>query len=153
MSAEDYCELCDLPKSTCVHGNPPPPTPPRASARTSPPGAPSSTPRAARAPRTPRATRPAAPSVPTRQVPRRWTPPEAFKPAIVVVLTEAGGELEQDELFARLEAQLGDRLTAADHELTPEGELRWRYAARRARQALIAEGSMTKQKPGVWSLA
>ena len=23
MSDEDYCELCDLPKSTCIHGNPP----------------------------------------------------------------------------------------------------------------------------------
>jgi hypothetical protein len=86
-------------------------------------------------------------------VPRRWTPPDAIKPAILVVLTEAGGELDQDELFVRLEAQLGERLTPADHELTPEGELRWRYAARRARQALIAEGSMTKGKPGIWSLA
>ena len=48
---------------------------------------------------------------------------------------------------------LGERLTTADHDKTPEGELRWRYAARRARQALVAEGVMTKGQPGLWSLA
>jgi hypothetical protein len=48
---------------------------------------------------------------------------------------------------------MGERLKPADHERTPEGELRWRYAARRARQALIAEGVMTKGRPGVWALA
>ncbi|WP_395692191.1 hypothetical protein [Nocardioides sp.] len=142
MSVEDYCDLCDLPRSTCIHGNPPAPPPPRATARTSTP----------RAPRAPRASRPAAPAAPTRQVARKWTPPDAFKAAIVAVLTEAGGELEQDELFRRLEERMGERLTAADHDPTPEGELRWRYAARRARQALVADGEMTKGRPGIWSL-
>ncbi len=149
MSAEDYCELCDLPKSTCIHGNPPPPPPPRASARTS-------TPRTARtSSRT--STRASAPVVtkaaPARSVPRRWTPPDVFKPAILAVLGEAGGELEQEDLFRVLEERMGERLTAADHETTPEGELRWRYAARRARQALIAEGEMTKGRPGIWALS
>ena len=72
---------------------------------------------------------------------------------IVAVLTEAGGELEQDEVYRRLEERMGERLTSADHDTTPEGELRWRYAARRARQGLIAEGEMTKGRPGIWSLA
>ena len=36
MSAEDYCDLCDLPKSTCVHGMPPAPPPPRATRATTP---------------------------------------------------------------------------------------------------------------------
>lgn len=141
MSAEDYCELCDLPKSQCIHGNPPTPPPPpapRASAlragpvvrkRTAPPAA-----------------------AAARTVPRRWTPPEAFGESIVEVLEEHGGQMEQEELFAALELRMQERLTAADHESTPEGELRWRYAARRARQALIAEGRMTKGRPGVWSL-
>ena len=137
MSDEDYCELCDLPKSTCIHGNPPAPPPPRATARTA----------------TPRVSKPVVKkAAPTRVVPRKWTPPDAFKTDIVAVLEEAGGELEQEELFRVLEARMGERLTEADHQTTPEGELRWRYAARRARQALIAEGGMTKGRPGVWSL-
>jgi hypothetical protein len=138
MSAEDYCELCDLPKSQCIHGNPPAPPPPRATVRTA----------------TPRASRPAVkkPAAPARSVPRRWSPPEAFKTAIVEVLEEAGGELEQDEVFRVLEERLAERLTSADRDRTPEGELRWRYAARRARQALIAEGAMTRGRPGIWSL-
>lgn len=138
MSAEDYCDLCDLPRSTCIHGNPPAPPPPRATARTA----------------TPRASRPVvSKAAPTRSVPRKWTPPDAFKPNIVALLEEAGGELEQDELFGVLEERMAERLTEADHGTTPEGELRWRYAARRARQALIAEGAMSKGKPGIWSLS
>ena len=143
MSVEDYCELCDLPKSQCIHGQPPPPPPPPKPTAT----------KAPRAPRAPRATatRATAPA-PTRTVPRRWTPPEAFKPALVAVLQEAGGELEQEEVFAGLEERMAERLTAADHETTPEGELRWRYAARRARQVLISEGEMAKGRPGIWTL-
>ena len=139
MSAEDYCDLCDLPKSTCIHGNPPAPPPPRAT-----------TPRTT----APRASKPVVKrAAPARAVPRKWTPPEAFGPDILAVLDEAGGELEQQELFRVLEERMGERLTDADHQTTPEGELRWRYAARRARQALIAEGVMTKGKPGIWALA
>lgn len=137
MSAEDYCDLCDLPKSQCIHGNPPAPPPPRA--------------RKAPAPRP--VARRATTQAPTRSVPRRWTPPEAFKAEILAVLRDRGGRLEQDDLFDELEARMSERLTAADRELTPEGELRWRYAARRARQALLAEGEMTKGGPGVWALA
>lgn len=141
MSAEDYCDLCDLPKSTCVHGMPPapppPPAPPKASrVRTS-------TVRKTSAPATTKA----------RSAPRRWTPPDVLAPGIVATLTEAGGQLEQEELFTRLEELMAERLTAADRETTPEGELRWRYAARKARQALIAEGVMTKGRPGIWALA
>jgi hypothetical protein len=76
-----------------------------------------------------------------------------FKPLIVTVLEEAGGELEADELFKELEILAADRLRPADRETTPEGELRWRYAARRARVSLIDEGLMTKTRPGVWQLA
>ncbi|GAB3199862.1 hypothetical protein GCM10027062_17690 [Nocardioides hungaricus] len=142
MSAEDYCDLCDLPKSTCIHGNPPAPPPPRSTARTA-------TPRTA----TPRASRPVVTrAAPTRSVPRKWTPPDAFKPNILAVLAESGGELEQEELFGVLEERMAEQLTEADRGTTPEGELRWRYAARRARQALIAEGAMSKGRPGVWSL-
>ena len=71
-------------------------------------------------------------AAPARHVPRKWTPPDAFKPDIVAVLEEAGGELDQEDLFRVLEERMGERLTEADHQSTPEGELRWRYAARRA---------------------
>lgn len=134
---DDYCELCDLPKSQCVHGQPPAPK----KAATAPP----------RPRKRPTAT--ARPAAPARTVNRRWTPPEVFKPLILTVLEEAGGELEADELFGELELRAGDRLRPADTETTPEGELRWRYAARRARVALIDEGLMTKTTPGVWQLS
>jgi hypothetical protein len=84
---------------------------------------------------------------------RRWTSPEAFKPHILAVLQEAGGELDADELFLELEILLEDRLLTGDRETTPTGEPRWQYAARRARVELIDAGVMTKGVPGVWKLA
>jgi len=142
-ASDDYCELCDLPRSQCVHGRPPPapaPTPTRAVA--SPPK-----------PRKRPTTRGPSSAAPKKPVTRRWTPPEVFKPLILTVLEQAGGELEADELFLELEILAEDRLLPGDSETTPEGELRWRYAARRARVALIDEGLMTKTRPGVWQLA
>ena len=139
MSAsDDYCELCDLPRSQCVHGQPPPPPPIKAVA--SPPK-----------PKKRPATRKTSP--PPEPVRRRWTPPEVFKPLILTVLEEAGGALDADEVFLELESLAQDRLLPGDSELTPEGELRWRLAARRARIALIDEGLMTKSTPGVWEIA
>ena len=135
--ADDYCEMCDLPRSQCIHGMPPPPPAPAKK----PP-----------APRRKPATR-AAPVATTHTRPRRWTSPEVIRPHILHVLREAGGELEAEEAFERLETRMADSLLEADQERTPEGELRWRYAARRARQALIADGLMTKSRPGVWELA
>ena len=76
-----------------------------------------------------------------------------FRPHIVHVLREAGGELEAEDVFKRLEERMADALLGADQERTPEGELRWRYAARRARQTLIVDGLMAKTRPGVWELA
>jgi hypothetical protein len=136
--ADDYCELCDLPLSQCVHGLPPPPKPAVASS-------PKPAKRAAPRPRLPEA--------PARPVNRRWTPPEAFRPLILEVLQDAGGVLDADELFLELEILADDRLLPGDRETTPEGELRWQYAARRARVALINDGLMTKGTPGLWKLA
>lgn len=135
--ADEYCELCDLPRSTCIHGMPKPSPAPAAR--------PAARPRAAK-----RAPAGASTSSPPRR--RRWTPPEALRPHILEVLEEAGGELDAEDLFETLEAKVAGSLLAADHERTPEGELRWRYAARRARQTLIAEGLMVSARPGVWQL-
>lgn len=134
--ADDYCDLCDLPRSQCVHGMPP----------------------AAKPAPKPKPTKKAAGSSPTtravtRSVSRRWTPPEVFEPHILSVLEEAGGELEADALFDRLEAMVEDLLRPGDRETTPAGELRWRYAARRARQSLIQQGRMAKGGPGLWQLS
>jgi len=140
-ASDDYCELCDLPKSQCIHGRPPPAPKPVVKAPAKP------------RPRKQPAAAPVRSSVAGRVATRRWTPPEAFKPLILTVLDQAGGELEADDLFLELEILTEDRLLPGDSETTPEGELRWRYAARRARVALIAEGLMTKGRPGVWQLA
>jgi hypothetical protein len=110
-SDDDYCELCDLPRSQCPHGLPPTPT-----KATAPP------PR----PRKPPATRTRSSAAPEKRVTRRWTPPEVFKPLILTVLERAGGELEADELFLELEILAEDQLRPEDRETTPEGELRWR---------------------------
>ena len=135
--ADEYCELCDLPRSQCIHGLPAPtpvpePTVKKATTRPKP------------------AKRVATTTAPAR--PRKWTPPEAIRPHVLHVLREAGGELEAEDVFKRLEARMADSLLEADRELTPEGELRWRYAARRARQALIVDGLMAKVRPGLWQL-
>ncbi len=137
-ASADYCEHCDLPRSQCIHGQPPPPTP--AKAVTSPPK-----PR-----KRPTTRRSSAPEEPVR---RRWTPPEVFEPLILTVLKQAGGTLDADDAFAELEVLAQDRLLPGDTELTPGGELRWRHAARRARMALIDEGLMTKTTPGVWQIS
>lgn len=134
----DYCDLCDLPLATCVHGMPPAPKEPVKAPR-----------RASK----PAVRRTAVAGVPTRQVTRRWTAPDDLKPHILAVLDEAGGELDQGDVFAALETRLDESLLAGDRERTPEGELRWQYAARRARQALVSEGLMSKGRPGVWSLS
>lgn len=137
--SDDYCDLCELPKSQCPHGLPPPP----------PPQVTPSAPRPRRRPAAPRRSS----NPPPRPVTRRWTPPEVFKPHILTVLERAGGELEAEELFVELELRTQDLMRPEDSETTPEGELRWRYAARRARVDLIREGLMTKSRPGVWELA
>ena len=139
MSAPtDYCDLCDLPRSQCVHGQPPPPA---KTATVKPPAKPRKRPTTRRTP------------PPAEPVRRRWTPPDAFKPLILTVLADAGGTLDAEDAFTELELLAQDRLLPADSELTPEGELRWRHAARRARVALIDEGLMTKSRPGVWQIA
>ena len=140
MSAsDDYCELCDLPKSQCIHGRPP--------------SLPKKTVTSAPKPRKRPVTRGRSARAPEKALTRRWTPPEVFKPLIIAVLEQAGGELEADELFRELEILVGSRLRPEDSETTPAGELRWRYAARGARVALIDEEVMTRSRPGVWQLA
>lgn len=142
MSA-DYCDLCDLPLATCVHGMPPaPPVPARTPPKASKPVV-----------RKKAATSATSSTASTRTVTRRWTAPDALKPHILAVLEDADGDLPSEDVFAALEERLDGSLLAGDRETTPEGELRWQYAARRARQLLVQEGLMVTGRPGVWELA
>ncbi|MDP3894082.1 MAG: hypothetical protein Q8Q44_22800 [Nocardioides sp.] len=123
-----------------MHGRPPPPPVQKAA-----PASPA-------APR-PRRTMPKKAAVVAKPTVRRWTPPEVFQPLVLDVLRTAGGELEVDDVFAELEKIVGEELRGGDREKTPEGELRWQYAARRARQALVTEGLMVTGRPGIWELS
>jgi hypothetical protein len=93
-------------------------------------------------------------STPTvkRSAPRKWTSPEELRPAILSALQDADGELEADEIFVHLEVRIGDRLRPGDRETNPQGELRWRAAARRARKSLMDDG-LLETAPGVWRLS
>jgi hypothetical protein len=141
---EDYCELCDLPLSTCVHGRPPP-RPPEP-VRKAP---------AARA--TPVRSRAAGASsraddVSTRRVPRKWTPSEEFRPHVLAILRENDGRLDADDLMLELEIRLEGVLTPGDREQAPQGGERWHVAVRRQRKALADEGLLVPAQPGIWEL-
>lgn len=133
---EDYCELCELPRATCIHGRPP------------------ATPAVA-----PRGLRPALrPVARTRKVPltnrveRKWTPSATFRPHILRILREYAGRLEADDLMVELEVALDDVLTAGDRERSPQGGDRWQVAVRKQRKELIDEGLLVPAQPGVWEL-
>ena len=152
--AEDYCEHCDLPFSTCIHGRPPAPEPVKAPPKASPvrrsttsAGSGSASGSAART-----TSRSASAPAPVRTAPRRRTDKAEFKPVIVEVLQEAGGEQEADLVLATLEERLADVLKPGDHETGPTGEVRWRTAARWARKELADDGLLLAPQPGVWAL-
>lgn len=136
--AEEYCDLCDLPLSTCVHGMPKPPPPP-------PP-----TPRTPRA----RAATPRGSSVRTTSAPRapsKVTDSAAFRPHIVRIL-RAEGSLDTEDMLLELEMAMEDELRERDRQPTPTGEVRWHQSARSERKAMIDAGLMAGGKPGVWEL-
>ena len=145
MADADYCEMCDLPLSQCVHGMPAPVEQPKQARATSgPPSKPRSSPRS-----TPSRT---SATTARRTAPRRWTQPAELRPFVLSVLQDAEGPLEQDEVLTRLEGRLGDQLRAGDRDPNPRGELRWHAAARTARKGLIDEGLLEQAGPGVWEL-
>ena len=136
LVAEDYCDLCDLPLSTCVHGMPaPPPKPAR-------PAAPRRT--------TPTVTRADSPSRP-RPASRR-TDQSAFRSHILSVLRDAGVPLETDEVLLELEIRMDGDLKDRDREKAPTGEVRWHTAARAERKAMIDQGLIVPAQPGIWEL-
>ncbi|MGZ4452910.1 MAG: hypothetical protein ACXVD1_07780 [Nocardioides sp.] len=142
MPPHDFCERCDLPLSQCIHGMP----------------APAAVPEPAKAPPKPRkratsGASAAGRSTSARPVTRRWTPPDELSEVIVELLRDAGGALPGEDLLERLGEAIGPRLRQGDEDRMPSGELRWHYAARRARQALIADGVMAPGTHEMWTLA
>jgi hypothetical protein len=144
--ADDYCEMCDLPLSTCVHGMPKPAPEP-----VSAPPKRATEPRVRRA-ATPRVSVARVPGTPAKAVVHKWTRPEELKGHVVRTLQDAGGALDADGLFEELETRLEEVLKPGDREAMPTGELRWRYAARKARKELIDDGLLEGAKPGAWVL-
>ena len=137
--AEEYCDLCDLPLSTCVHGMPKPPPPPPPSPRT-PRARPSST----------RASAVRTTSAPAR-MPSKVTASSSFRPHIVRIL-RAEGSLETEDMLLELEMAMEEELRERDRQPTPTGEARWHQSARMERKAMIDAGLMAGGKPGVWEL-
>jgi hypothetical protein len=123
--------------SQCVHGRPPPAPPAKATP-------------APRQPAKPRAR--AGVAVKQTVAPRR-TPQKEFRPFILGILQESGGRQETEKLFTELERRMEPVLRAADHEQVNQGEVRWRYAARLERKAMLDDGLMLPARPGVWELS
>jgi hypothetical protein len=86
--------------------------------------------------------------------PNEKTPSWAFYGPIVKVLREAGGELPTKEAVDRVGKNLGEAFTAADLVTLASGEVRWRNAARWARNDLADRGVIDRKVPtGVWRLS
>jgi len=137
---EDFCDLCELPLSTCIHGMPPPPPKPAPSTRVRT--------AQARKPRTPDAQAAGTPPRPAS----RSTQQAAFRPHILAVLRDAGAPLETDEVMLELEIQLEDVLRERDREKSSTGEVRWQVAARAERKAMMDDGLIVPAQPGIWEL-
>lgn len=169
MASEDFCELCELPLSTCVHGMPKPlpvempakrpakaparvPGTPLARAGTESSGAATTTAKTPRAAKTTRAAK--APSAAkTRTAPRRRTPQEELRPHVLRVLQDAGGSLDAESLMTAMEESADGVLLAGDREATPQGEPRWQLAARYERRAMTEDGLLEPaDASGVWAL-
>jgi hypothetical protein len=139
-----------------VHGRPEPAPAPRQ------PAARERAPRQPAAPRPRRTATPAPEPGPPRlrrratltNAARKRTPQAEFKPWIVQLLQEAGGEQHGDQLFAALEERMQEILVPGDFDpVPPQNEARWRYNARWARKALVDDGLLAPPaRPGVWEL-
>ena len=101
----------------------------------------------------PRSTAKAAPAVSVTSKPPRRTPQREFRPHILAALQASGGRAEMEDVMAEIARRMEDVLRPADHETVNQGELRWRYAARLERKAMLDDGLVAPpRQPGVWEL-
>lgn len=82
----------------------------------------------------------------------RVTVQDTFRPYIIDVLRDAGGQLDTDSVMQRLAERMHDVLLERDRQVAPGGEVRWQTAARKERKAMIDEGLVVGARPGVWQL-
>jgi restriction endonuclease Mrr len=82
------------------------------------------------------------------------TPEEAFCTPILEALVLLGGQAPVGEVLAEVGRAIKDRLNEADLEYQPGSRsLRWRNAARWARQRLVREGLVTSPGRGIWAIS
>jgi len=134
MSA--YCDHCDLPLATCVHGL-------RAAAPATAASVDSSR----------------HPSVGSQRRLQsainssRRTPQRDFRAFILRVLQDRRGRGEVDAVLAEVESRMAEALTDGDYELVDNDEVRWRNAARWERKDMVADGLIApSEQRGIWQL-
>lgn len=151
--SDAYCDLCDLPLSTCVHGMPaPPPVEVKPAPRTkTPPRVPGTR---ASAPAAAVDAKPVKADISVRRADAKRTPQRYYRHYILEALVEAGGKGSTDDVLADVERLMEDVLLDGDRDKMPTGELRWRNAARFERKAMLDEGLLLPvTQPGVWELS
>lgn len=137
--SETFCELCELPLSTCVHGRPP--------------VVPTAPVKRAAAPRKRAASTTSARGPVVRRRSATRTAQADFRPHIQAVLRENDGALEADLLMDALAARLADDFLPEDLQRLSSGEIRWRQSVRFERKAMTDDGLMHPPRtPGVWEL-
>lgn len=149
MTDSAYCELCDLPLATCVHGMPPAP-PPEAKAPVARKRAAAPRPRAAGT----SSSSSSGAGLTVRRVGTNRTPQKAFRPHILAALHARGGQAETEQVLGDVEERMAALLREGDREPVERDEPRWRLAVRRERKVMVDEGLLLPlQQPGVWELA
>ena len=77
---------------------------------------------------------------------------ETFRPHILSVLRDAGGQLDTEDVMMQLAERMDEVLLERDRQVAPGGEVRWQTAARKERKAMIDEGLVVGAQPGLWQL-
>lgn len=81
------------------------------------------------------------------------TPEQAYYRPILSALVEMGGRGPAGEVLQRVGDQMHSRLNEFDLGRLKSGEVRWRNAARWARQNMIEEGLLSDRSPiGIWEI-
>ncbi|MCH1866296.1 hypothetical protein [Nocardioides sp. CFH 31398] len=145
----DWCDLCELPKSQCPHGAPPPPPRPAKEATPVRTRSVRSTSAGARGSATSAA--PAAPRPPAKpRTPPGRTPQTEFRKHLLAVLATYPVAAERDAVLD----EMGERmtLTTQDRGITADGQVRWRRAAMKERAAMAEEGLVASEGHALWVL-
>jgi len=79
--------------------------------------------------------------------------PAGVPPHILAALQASGGRADMEDVMVEIARSMEGVLRPADHETVNQGEVRWRYAARLERKAMLDDGLVAPpREPGVWEL-